>query len=225
MFLDDSLRLNISESVKKGGAGSGNWEAPGKPRYPHKVQPKEKPAAEEKPKPSDSWPGPPPPKAKTKWHVSSAQTDSKGRTIVPDDVALEGEELAYRLNRTSNNWDGLLEQRIHLESSKLKRDRKRVPEVKQREEEALEKYRAEQKNSENFEKRTGLSVVDAWEARHGKEWPYYKVNSNPGQPPKFVSSSYAAKAFLDEPLHEIIRKACGKKKRKKEEEVKQEGRR
>ena len=143
----------------------------------------EKPGEAGKPTETPKEPGKPPERRK----------DAKGKIIVPDHVADEGADLAQKLNYASNQSDGTTSRLVHLQWSKLKRDQKLIPEAKKADDEARAKYFEARAKSEDFQKKTGVHPVDAWEAKNGKRWPYYKVDSGAGGPPDAVLESKAAK--------------------------------
>jgi hypothetical protein len=123
------------------------------------------------------------------------QKDTKGRTIVPDKVAEEGAGLAEKLHRASQDLDGTSKEKVRLELSQLKRDKKLLPEARVKYEEASKKYNEATKASDDFQKKTGHDVIGAWQAQTGRSWPHYRVESAAGTVhPQFVVESKAEKS-------------------------------
>ena len=117
------------------------------------------------------------------------EKDSRGRTVIPDAVAGEGADIADAVAQESNNFDGANQRLSDVKYSKLKRDKKLVPERQAAFDLASKKYGEAQDKADAFKGKHGISAVDAWEAKHDRGWPDYKVDTRANKSPKFTTES------------------------------------
>ena len=121
------------------------------------------------------------------WHVSKGTPNEKGQIKVPKELAQAGYDLAMKLHSASNRADGASARAINLQWSKKVKDKKAYPEARAESDKAWKVYHDAIDLNTQFKASHGIDTVDAHEAVTGREWPYYKVNSNPGQRPKYAS--------------------------------------
>ena len=102
-------------------------------------------------------------------------------------VALEGYQLAESLQDASRRYDWANERSVDVDYNKGG-GRRSGPKYQREKQDAMTAldarsaaYQAEMKRSKEFEERTGVSVVKAWEAQTDKLWPYYKMRSGEGK--------------------------------------------
>jgi hypothetical protein len=119
--------------------------------------------------------------------------DETGRYIVPDDVAREGAELAERRIRADRHMESAIGKVVHLQCSRLKRDKKQLPAAQDDEALAREAYRVSRQAADKFHASYGLTTVEAWQAFHGQYWPYYRVDSGSDRTLYYISESRARK--------------------------------
>jgi len=121
--------------------------------------------------------------------VKVGDKDAKGRTVISDEVASMGASLADKLNTAGRKSDAAVEVYSNAKYHRLKREQKKAPELEKKMKEVTKQYYKARDEAEAFEKKHGLSVVDAWEADRGRGWPSYKVDTRTDTRPKFVRQS------------------------------------
>lgn len=118
----------------------------------------------------------------------------KGLIVIEDKIALEGYSLAQEGQRISYEFDAANANKVNIEYHRLKRERKKLPEAEERFKKASAAYTEfDEKKRKPFMERTGLTLVQCYEAVTGDPWPYYKVCSS-YQPITHISESRAKEA-------------------------------
>jgi len=97
------------------------------------------------------------------------------KIIVPAAIAAEGYTLAETLMRADRAMEFALERFVRANCHKLKRERTKAPELRKEYDAAVKTYHDAREPAEAFEKRTGFSVIVAWEAHANDGWRYYRV--------------------------------------------------
>ena len=110
-------------------------------------------------------------------YAASFEKNDKGQVMIPRSVAEEGARLADEQMRADREQEDKSNSYSDKKYSKLKRAQKLAPELKKAADAALKVYYAARDKSDAFEKKYGVSVVEAWEALHGQRWRYYRVDS------------------------------------------------
>lgn len=99
----------------------------------------------------------------------------KNLIVIEDDIAREGYSLAQEQQRVESEWDAANSYQVDLRCSRLKRDKKKLPEAEERFQRATAASREVRTRVDAFKQRTGLTMVQCYEAVTGHPWPYYKV--------------------------------------------------
>lgn len=122
--------------------------------------------------------------------VDLNRKDAAGKVIISDSLADKGVSLGETWNSVNRTSDYLSGKVVDLQFSKRVSDRKELPAARNASDEATQKAVAVNAEVKAFEERHGVSVIDAYQAGTGKNWPYYKVAGS-HTPMNYVSEKRA----------------------------------
>ena len=112
--------------------------------------------------------------------------DQTGRIPVPAHIAQKGADIAQRWNIAENQYDSAARMASRVQYNKsggLRTGSKAKREIAEAEKEVQgyrNRARQYSQEADNFKKDHGITVVEAWEAHHDQNWPYYRVERTAG---------------------------------------------
>lgn len=169
-----AAQAQLHNHVKKGGPGSGNFGHAGVPGQHGGSAP------------GDGGGG---------GSGKVGDKDKYGKIIISNEVANEGHQIAEEMLSSSNAWERASSNYYAIEDKQRSKPRNKelkakLAEAKKIRDQKGDAYSASRDKDTAFKAKHGFSTIEAWEAKDGREWPHYRVNSNP-KPPKYVSQSNA----------------------------------